>query len=147
MNWRFVPDEKESLTLFLSDGISLPSDAAKLIKIFEIDALKMQFILHYMECGTGVRRLRATRTSSTKQPLGCCELARRGAVVIVITGTLSEAPAVGGGAAPGLGRTACSLVPGLLTISRLRRSFAQLSAGLGWRVLQNYLTTMTKGAV
>ena len=54
-----------------------------------------------MECGAGVRRLRATRTSSAKQPLGSCELARRGAVVIVITGTLSEAPAVGGGAVPG----------------------------------------------
>ena len=31
--------EKESLTLFLSDGISPPSDMAKLSKIFKIDAL------------------------------------------------------------------------------------------------------------
>lgn len=31
--------EKESLTLFFSDGISPPSDSAKLSKIFEIDAL------------------------------------------------------------------------------------------------------------
>lgn len=38
--------EKESLTLFLSDGISPPSDAAKLTKIFGLDALVKQFILH-----------------------------------------------------------------------------------------------------
>ena len=31
--------EKESLTLFLSDGISPPSDNAKLSNFFEIDAL------------------------------------------------------------------------------------------------------------
>ena len=37
--------EKESLTLFFSDGISPPSDGAKLIKIFEMDAPRMQFIL------------------------------------------------------------------------------------------------------
>ncbi|MDE7136346.1 MAG: hypothetical protein K2N91_06915 [Muribaculaceae bacterium] len=38
--------EKESLTLFLSDGISPPSDNAKIKIIFEIDALLKQFILH-----------------------------------------------------------------------------------------------------
>lgn len=32
--------EKESLTLFLSDGISPPSDDTKIINFFEIDALK-----------------------------------------------------------------------------------------------------------
>lgn len=37
--------EKESLTLFLSDGISPPSDAAKLTKIFGLDALGEQIIL------------------------------------------------------------------------------------------------------
>ena len=46
---------------------------------------------------------------------------RRGAVLSAKTGTLSEVPA-GGGTTPGLGRTACSLVPGLPTIPRLRRS-------------------------
>ena len=39
LNWRFDVTEKESLTLFLSDGISPPSDMAKLSKIFKIDAL------------------------------------------------------------------------------------------------------------
>lgn len=37
--------EKESLTLFFSDGISPPSDAAKVSIIFEIDALNEQIIL------------------------------------------------------------------------------------------------------
>ena len=32
--------EKESLTLFLSDGISPPSDIAKIINFFRLDALK-----------------------------------------------------------------------------------------------------------
>ena len=35
--------EKESLTLFFSDGISHPSDSAKLSKNFDIDALIGQF--------------------------------------------------------------------------------------------------------
>lgn len=39
LNWRFVSTEKESLTLFFSDGISPPSDSAKLSNFFEIDAL------------------------------------------------------------------------------------------------------------
>ena len=37
--------EKESLTLFLSNGISLPSDSAKLQKISGLDALSEQIIL------------------------------------------------------------------------------------------------------
>lgn len=37
--------EKESLTLFLSNGISLPSDNAKLQKISGLDALGEQIIL------------------------------------------------------------------------------------------------------
>jgi hypothetical protein len=39
LNWRFDVTEKESLTLFLSNGISLPSDTAKVQKLFELDAL------------------------------------------------------------------------------------------------------------
>lgn len=37
--------EKESLTLFFSNGISLPLDSTKLQKIFGLDALVEQFIL------------------------------------------------------------------------------------------------------
>lgn len=37
--------EKESLTLFFSNGISLPLDNAKLQKIFGLDALNEQIIL------------------------------------------------------------------------------------------------------
>lgn len=37
--------EKESLTLFFSNGISLPSDNAKLQKISGLDALGEQIIL------------------------------------------------------------------------------------------------------
>ncbi len=35
VNWRFDVTEKESLTLFFTDGISPPSDDAKLTKIFD----------------------------------------------------------------------------------------------------------------
>lgn len=37
--------EKESLTLFFSNGISLPLDSAKLQKLFGLDALNEQIIL------------------------------------------------------------------------------------------------------
>lgn len=37
--------EKESSTLFLSDGISPPPDGAKLINNLELDSLVMQFII------------------------------------------------------------------------------------------------------
>lgn len=37
--------EKESLTLFFSNGISLPSDSAKIKKISGLDALGEQIIL------------------------------------------------------------------------------------------------------
>ena len=38
--------EKESLTLFFSNGISLPLDNAKLQNLFGLDALNEQIILH-----------------------------------------------------------------------------------------------------
>lgn len=38
--------EKESLTLFFSNGISLPSDSAKLQKLSGLDVLGKQIILH-----------------------------------------------------------------------------------------------------
>ena len=38
--------EKERLTLFFSNGISLPSDSAKLQKLSGLDVLGKQIILH-----------------------------------------------------------------------------------------------------
>ena len=52
--------EKESLTLFLSDSISPPSDSAKLSKIFEIDALIEQFY------STKIRNLSSPKVAITK---------------------------------------------------------------------------------
>lgn len=53
--------EKESLTLFLSDSISPPSDTAKLQIIFGLDALIKQLIL------THIRLLCPFRTVKTKR--------------------------------------------------------------------------------
>ena len=43
--------EKESLTLFFSNGISPPSDNAKLSKLFEIDALESNLFYKYKDFG------------------------------------------------------------------------------------------------